>query len=580
MSLLLKLESDNWQLEIVGPMHDLPPFIKLTRVTTVELEGSAKISVYERDIKDLASLVPGDQIVPLFFENTSYDFYFKTISSDAFLSFPSAASPRHKFGEIAHYSVNFHNDVGWAEVKIHDNTVVTRLRFEVFPLKVDYRTDYELMRDDVSAITRNLAMTVQARTFGLAEPVQATYPTLAEWFSLIRHYFDDLMGVGWAIARNPHSKLRKSIRQVPLERSRHIDERALDRVLRGSIKRVGGRLSGIDIQLPARVPESVKRVTFDTSENRYLKALLLEVRYNLLRIIRSENTGDEDAEISAEQKFFKVACPEARLMLKELQNLLTSSFLKNVAVISSTFHHSLVLDRHPHYARFAKIARLLNGGLSFSGDILRIGVKNIALLYEYWCFLKLIELLRERFRLEQQSVVKIKRLRVTVALKKGVESVVRFQDPRSGKHFYLVYNRLFSDLPTLAQRPDNVVQLASDEGVFYVFDAKYKLAFDRNYRRRYQGVGPTTDDINTMHRYRDAIALPHPLQAGQYSRGVVKEAIVLFPYPDEDEYRDHQFYKSLGSVGIGGLPFLPSTIQLVSEKVEEILISNGYIPFK
>ena len=80
-----------------------------------------------------------------------------------------------------------------------------------------------------------------------------------------------------------------------------------------------------------------------------------------------------------------------------------------------------------------------------------------------------------------------------------------------------------------------------------------------------------------MHRYRDAIALPHPLKSGEFTRGVVKEAIVLFPYKDEEEYRNHRFYKSLDLVGIGGLAFLPGTVKLVEEKIESILVANGYI---
>ncbi len=564
MALLLKLESENWQLEISGGLRDLPPFIKPANVTTCELEGVANLTVL-------------DSSRPLFFENTRYDFYFKSASSKASLHLPLTSQIRHQLGEVTHYSLDFRNDIGWAEVKVQDGANTTTLRFEVFPLKIDYRADYQQMRDEVSAITRNLAMTVQARTFGLADPTQTTYPTLAEWFSLIRHYFDDLLRVGQAIAQNPHAKLERAVKNVPIARSRRVDARQLDRILRRVVTRPGGLLPGTQIQLPERVPEVIKRVTFDTPENRYLKALLLEVRHNLTRIIHAETTGDEDADLSAEQKFFNAAAIEAQQMLKVLQKFLGLPFLQEVAVTPPVPPNSLVLARHPHYARFAKIARLLNGGLSLGGDLLQIGVKDVALLYEYWCFLKLVEILREKFNLEQQSIVKIRRLRVTVVLKKGVESSVRFRDPQSGKHFYLVYNRLFSDLPTLPQRPDNVVQLASEEGVFYIFDAKYRLNFDKDYQKRYGGVGPTTDDINTMHRYRDAIALPHPLKAGKFTRGVVKEAIALFPYADEDAYRGHQFYKSLELVGIGGLPFLPDAIQLVSEKLEAVLNDNQYV---
>jgi len=49
---------------------------------------------------------------------------------------------------------------------------------------------------------------------------------------------------------------------------------------------------------------------------------------------------------------------------------------------------------------------------------------------------------------------------------------------------------MFKGLPTVSQRPDNVIQLASEERL-YILDAKYRLAFDADYERQYGGVGPT-----------------------------------------------------------------------------------------
>lgn len=568
MALLIKLETDTWQLEIAGRERDLPPFIHLAAITTVELEGEARLSA--RVAGQLSSLVPGSKITPLFFENTDYDFYLKTTSSNVLLQLPPSATRRHQLDHVTHYALNFRNDVGWIELRVQSNAGDVELRFEVFPLKIDYRTDYIQMRDEVSTIAHNLAMTVQSRAFTYADPKRAVWPTLTEKLALIRYYFDELIKVGQAIARDPHSRLERSVRSTSLARARRVDTRALNQLLRGSVKRVGGMLPGTSIELPDRVPEVVKRVTFDTVENRYLKALLLEICHNLQRVIKARATGDEDADFSAEQKFFISIQPDAERMLKQLRKFLLTPFLRDVATVPPTPPSSLVLDRHPHYARFAKIARLLNGGLSLNGELLQIGVKDIALLYEYWCFLKLIELLCEKFNLEQQTLVKIQRLRATIVLRKGIESSVKFRDPQTGRVFYLVYNRLFRDLPTIAQRPDNVIQLSSDD-TFYIFDAKYKLSFDRDYIQQYGGIGPTVEDVNTMHRYRDAIVLPIPGKSGQYTRGVVKAAIVLFPYPDEDVYRNHRFYQSISVIDIGGLPFLPTTFHLVETKLGEIL---------
>ena len=74
-----------------------------------------------------------------------------------------------------------------------------------------------------------------------------------------------------------------------------------------------------------------------------------------------------------------------------------------------------------------------------------------------------------------------------------------------------------------------------------------------------------------MHRYRDAIVLPHPIDPGRFERGAVIGAAVLFPYPDEEGYRTHRFFGGLKAVDIGGLPFMPGRTTLVGEKLAELL---------
>jgi len=209
----------------------------------------------------------------------------------------------------------------------------------------------------------------------------------------------------------------------------------------------------------------------------------------------------------------------------------------------------------------------------FAGDIVPIGVKDTALLYEYWCFLKMVDLLRARFDLAEQTVVKVNRFRTTVTLAKGITSAMRFVHRPTNQNLYVVYNRMFDRLPTIAQKPDNVIQLANDKR-FYIFDAKYRIQFDKRYLGQYGGPGPTTEDINTMHRYRDAIAIPHPLRPKEYLKGVVQGAVVLFPFSDEEAYQSHKFYKSIPQVEIGGLPFLPNATALVSSKLDALLANE------
>lgn len=71
-----------------------------------------------------------------------------------------------------------------------------------------------------------------------------------------------------------------------------------------------------------------------------------------------------------------------------------------------------------------------------------------------------------------------------------------------------------------------------------------------------------------------AIAIPYPMRPVEYIKDVVQGAVVLFPHPDEEAYRKHRFFASIGQVEIGGLPFLPNATTLVAEKIASLLATE------
>jgi len=139
----------------------------------------------------------------------------------------------------------------------------------------------------------------------------------------------------------------------------------------------------------------------------------------------------------------------------------------------------------------------------------------------------------------------------------------------------LSYNPKKETLPTVSQRPDNVLSLEKQgtrTHYEFIFDAKYRVnPAQQNtdyYMNIYHTPGPEVDDINTMHRYRDAIVYQN--NASPFER-IMFGAYVLFPYSNEYEYRRHRFYESISKVNIGGLPFLPTAVELVSELLDELV---------
>ncbi len=571
MPTLLEASGPGWRLEIVGKLPALPPFLDSTPEAFIVASPGVVVAVWDPPSETMVPLPADGRTIPLFFEAVAYDIHLDRDDVSSALNLPPGAELRRSRPMAEHYSLNFGNNVGFADIGVAKASGYVSLRIEVFSRKADYRTDYETMRAEVSAILRNLAMGANAKTHSYAAPERGGNPTLTEWFALLRALFEEFAKLASAIAKAPHSGLSKSAARVPTERARRVGRRVIDRALRR--ENGGAALPGLGLALPRKIDQSVSRPTLDTPENRYYKALIVATYRNMRALSKTQTSGDEDANRYSEKKFFDAIRPKLAAMERRVEAILGTPFLAQVADVPLARPASMVFHSHPLYSRFDKLCRALNGGLTFGDKLVPIGVKETSLLYEYWCFLRLISLLRDRFDLVEQTVVRVNRLKATVSLAKGMSSAMRFTHRPTGKPLYLVYNRLFNRLPTIDQKPDNVIQFASDSK-FYIFDAKYKIQFDRAYVDQYGGPGPTTEDINAMHRYRDAIAVPHPLRPQDYSRGVVAGAVVLFPYPDEEKYKTHRFHNSIAQVEIGGLPFLPGATALVAAKLSALLAAD------
>ena len=124
-----------------------------------------------------------------------------------------------------------------------------------------------------------------------------------------------------------------------------------------------------------------------------------------------------------------------------------------------------------------------------------------------------------------------------------------------GTRIVLSYNPLSQPRWTTPQQPDAVIEISSSE-VRLILDAKYRLQFDDRYIQSYGGPGPNEENINQMHRYRDAV-----LFTKDETRQRANDAVALFPLPPSVPYApEHPLYRSISLVGIGGLPCYPDRL--------------------
>ena len=82
-----------------------------------------------------------------------------------------------------------------------------------------------------------------------------------------------------------------------------------------------------------------------------------------------------------------------------------------------------------------------------------------------------------------------------------------------------------------------------------------------------------------MHRYRDSIVYENCESKFMFEKTMFG-AYILFPYDDEEMYKNHRFYKSIETVIIGGLPFLPGSTKLVRRLLDDLISDSKESAFE
>jgi len=148
------------------------------------------------------------------------------------------------------------------------------------------------------------------------------------------------------------------------------------------------------------------------------------------------------------------------------------------------------------------------------------------------------------------------------------------------------HHKLYVEHPIVpahkVKKIDTLEKKGSNVPYKYVFDAKYRI--ENNPSDPFYPdtkPGPKVSDINTMHRYRDSIVYESDTPSRFMFEKTMFGAYVLFPYDDPDgEYKNHRFYKSIETVNIGGLPFLPGTTELLENFLAELVADSSESAFE
>ena len=546
-------------------------------VNSVKLFGEEKIAT---DNGAIGASFYTIHTSPLFFEQTDYEIIIKSTDGKSVSLWHENYTVREKVSPVTDSDdlisgiVNFGNSAGFSDFEIsHDGKKSLVVRIEVFPSKISYKEDYQDMLQDISNEISGAVLDFMRNTYQEFSVGSTQNTVLALFFEIIKRIFDKLQNAANTIISSPHHKLYVEHPVVPAHKVKKVDNQTL-KWLQKHPENVVPMTAGYSA---IKAPTVKKLITYNTIENQFTK-FILKSTAKKLKDFRDRYTRST-------RKPEPAVLDSVDTMTASLNKFVNASFLREVDDYKATQSMSLVFEMAPGYRELYKYYLMMQRGLSVHGDVFRMSLKDTAQLYEYWCFIKLVTLMKRNYRLASSDVIKVDNTGVTISLVKGKKSEVKFINPRTGETITLSYNPGEQSTQTVNQKPDNVLTLekkGTNIPYMYVFDAKYRI--ENNPADPFypdDKPGPKVGDINTMHRYRDSIVYENASSSRFMFEKKMFGAYVLFPYDDPDgEYQNHRFYKSIETVNIGGLPFLPGTTELLENFLVELVADSSESAFE
>lgn len=515
-----------------------------------------------------------------FFDNADYPIWieFKDYVKDAqFGSILQNDNDRFSFRRhILAGFINYKNEIGRSEIqiiyKVDKETRTFRFGFEVLSTKLDYHEHWRTIVEDIEREYRMLSLDYVRRTFhGFSPDQNGEHPDI----------------VWWSVFEGEQQKFIKACKSI-IDRPRH-------RLHGEEVYLRADKLKLTPHNIENRLAEHRKEPAYlyrveqhilsnDTQENRFLKFALHQISK------RYEDLRQRIEAVKTASGTMKSAMLTTSETLNRLQH---HPFFRTIGRFKGISQESMVLQKATGYSQVYRTWNLLRRAYSLNDGLYRLQTKDIATLYEIWCFIEVSHIVKAQLHLDDEDVEHRNRMEMngifSWELGKGEHSRILFR--KDGVELAeLVYTPKNADtendnvgmkdlvVPTVPQKPDIVLQLTKNDlqqgmKMTYLFDAKYRID------GKDKGVDvPPEDAINQMHRYRDAIYYK------DYDANALKKEVIggyiLFPGDGEpNDVAVSKFYKTIKEVNIGAFPLRPKDVEnrkLLENFIDELIHTKSY----
>jgi len=437
------------------------------------------------------------------------------------------------------------NYVGRLPLKIITPSGNIDIALEIRSSKSEYRKEYRRMLEDITTECTNLLMMhsspiTQRYTVDYDSDSESLYQRFAFVQSMVDS--DDFSNAVYRVINSPVTRWKAEIINQDSRRVRRIGSSHIKQFASGN-NRIPlpetHPLSKIVKSIPHQINTQIKTDTLDNPENRFIKHALTEF---------ARFTGSICQKIEKANKLIKPNIYfEAKKMEEKISEWLGHNTFREVSQVTTLPLNNPVLQRKEGYREIFKTWLMydLAAKLTWNGldpDTYNAGKRDVATLYEYWLFFKLLRMVEEIFdipSIETKKLIQESNNGLDLLLKAGKHTAIdgTFTHKDRTLHIKYNYNRTFSyaDFPkagswTQKMRPDYTLSFwpygfSEDEAeeqeliIHIHFDAKYKVedlqyildnnetdTKDLNDEKELEKTGKyKRADLLKMHAYKDAI---------------------------------------------------------------------------
>ncbi len=482
--------------------------------------------------------------------------------------------------------------VGSASIEILKNGKPTGIfvEFEIKSYKIDYQDEYRSMLNKIAEKTAELILKAGSpvsNTFEIDPNTDAQ--TLYQRFAFVKSLIDSRefdAAIGRILSAPKTGWVTTDI-DLPISRIRRLKHKDLQKIVNSS-KHIPLpqnhplRAKYHITSVAQHISTQLKTDTVDIPENRFVKHVL-------------ESFAAYIYQIATHPKADRRTQSEANEALERIETILQNPFFREVSSPQVLKLNSPVLQRKEGYREILKSWLLfdLSAKLVWQGgdEVYKAGKKDVAVLYEYWVFFKMLEIIASIFQFDKNELQKLitpQKEGLGLTLKRGKTYCIDgIFDGRRKLRVKFCYNRTFSaakrEYPnpgswTLPMRPDYTLsiwpyELAEDESeekelmTHIHFDAKYRIDFLRDF----SDLPPEEDDENSSAERERTVKRDDIIKMHAYKDAIRRTAGAYIIYPGNKDYKVYKGFHEL-IPGLGAFPLRPVNSQADENEIKKFIL--------